>query len=276
MGEVERSRAARTAAEAALMAVVHHYGQRPEFVILGDLVPELLCSHSATLHAGTTDIDVQVDLEVAAGSVNAQRLETSLMSAGFSADDERVWRWVCASPDNPALVKFELLTDQDDIPDNATIRFAGCNNLGAANLRGTGFASRDVEVHTLTGVLDGVERSVDVNVSGVAGFLLAKIAAARSRRAKKDWYDIAFVLLHNDLGGPKAAARAIVQGFGGDIRGETRSALTDLQANFSTPTDQGPSAYAEQMILDNPATPIQTHATDAFIAVRTFLAELLG
>lgn len=41
--EPPRSRAARTAAEQALIRVVHHYGDRPEFVLLGGLVPDLLC-----------------------------------------------------------------------------------------------------------------------------------------------------------------------------------------------------------------------------------------
>jgi len=274
MAELERSRAARAAAEAALVAVIHHYGQRPEFVVLGGLVPELLCSNSQWQHAGTTDVDVQVDLEVAAGSVKAQRLEVALMSAGFRADNERVWRWVSAAGGTPAVVKFELLTDQADIPDNTTVRFAGCDNLGATNLRGTGFASRDVEVRTLTSVVDGAERTVDVNVTGTAGFLLAKVAAARTRRAAKDWYDIAFVLLHNDLGGPTGAARAIVERFSGDLRGDTLSALTDLWANFATPMAQGPSAYAEQMSLDNPTIPIETNAADAVTALRIFLREL--
>ena len=39
-----RSRAARESAERALVQVVHEYGKRPEFVVLGGLVPELLCS----------------------------------------------------------------------------------------------------------------------------------------------------------------------------------------------------------------------------------------
>ena len=51
------SRAAREAAERALVRVVHHYGARPEFVVLGGLVPELLCSGSSFQHAGTTDVD---------------------------------------------------------------------------------------------------------------------------------------------------------------------------------------------------------------------------
>lgn len=58
--EVPRSRQARAAAEQALVRIVHNYGSRPEFVVLGGLVPELLCSGSTFRHAGTTDVDVQV------------------------------------------------------------------------------------------------------------------------------------------------------------------------------------------------------------------------
>jgi hypothetical protein len=39
--EAPRSRAAREAAERALVRIVHHYGSRPEFVVLGGLLPEL-------------------------------------------------------------------------------------------------------------------------------------------------------------------------------------------------------------------------------------------
>ena len=44
--ESPRTRTARAAAERALIRVVHHYGSRPEFVVLGGLVPALLCSGS--------------------------------------------------------------------------------------------------------------------------------------------------------------------------------------------------------------------------------------
>lgn len=63
--EVPRSRAARDAAETALVRVVHHYGSRPEFVLMGGLMPEYFCAGSGLHHAGTTDVDVQVDLEIA-------------------------------------------------------------------------------------------------------------------------------------------------------------------------------------------------------------------
>ncbi len=110
------------------------------------------------------------------------------------------------------------------------------------NLRGTGFASRDTEVRGLSARTGGITHHVEVNVSGLAGFLLAKAAAALSRRKTKDWYDIAFVLLHNDRGGPAAAAELVRNRFGGELEA-VRTALDDLRANFAVPKAQGSQAY---------------------------------
>src|SRR3954453_16602713 len=104
--EPERSRLARAAAEAALVRVVHHYGSRPEFVVLGGLVPELLCAGSAWRHAGTTDVDVQVDLEVACGAINTARLENALRNAEFVPDSNRIWRWLVEGAPTRTVVKF--------------------------------------------------------------------------------------------------------------------------------------------------------------------------
>jgi len=231
-----RSRRARAAAEAALVRVVHHYGARPEFVVLGGLVPELLCTRSGYQHAGTTDIDVQVDLEIACGTVNAVRLEQALQNAEFEPAG-RIWRWKAEGFEH-TVVKFELLADQNDVPANVDIHFDGCTALGAANLRGTGFAARNIIVTTLRSKIGGDLRTVEVNVTGLAGFLLAKAAAARSRRKPKDWYDIAFVLLHNDAGGPAHAAAAVLEAFHAELTGAPRTAFDDLAANFRSPTDQ--------------------------------------
>jgi hypothetical protein len=105
--EVPRSRLARMAAERALVRVVHHYGATPEFVVLGGLVPELLCSGSDRLHAGTTDIDVQVNLEIECDAVNTARLERALRHAEFEPDGDQVWRWRVANEGIRVEVKFE-------------------------------------------------------------------------------------------------------------------------------------------------------------------------
>lgn len=275
MDEVPRSRVARVAAETALVRVVHHYGERPEFVVLGGLVPELLCAASSFKHAGTTDVDVQVDLEIAGGSISAVRLERALRNAEFEPDDENVWRWEADALDMPAVVRFELLADLEDHPNEATILFEGCEQLGAVNLRGTGFAARDSEVRKFSAKIGEDLYTVEVNVSGLGGFLLAKARAAYTRRGRKDWYDLAFVLLHNDAGGPDAAAAAVLDRFGDDIVGVTRSAIVDLRANFIDAGTQGPRAYVEQMLLDQPDIDRTVTAADAVTAVERFSALVL-
>jgi hypothetical protein len=107
--------------------------------------------------------------------------------------------------------------------------------LGAVNLRGTGFTARDVVVRTLTTRIGGVMHAAEVTVAGLAGFLLAKSAAAHIRGAPKDWYDVAFVLIHNDEGGPEAAAEAVRKKFDSDLVGPARTTLEELRANFADP-----------------------------------------
>lgn len=271
----DRSPIARQLAESALIRVIHHYGARPEFVVLGGLVPELLCRNSAVQHAGTIDIDVQVDLEIECGSVNAVRLEQALRNAEFEPDSQKSWRWRTESLPANAAIKFELLTDLDDVGSNETIEFSGCQRLGAANLRGTGFAARDHGVHQLQSWEGGVARQAEVLVTGLAGFLLAKTAAAFERRAGKDWYDIAFVLLHNDLGGPEAAARSVLERFVGDLAA-MQVAFDDLKANFADPLSQGPEAYADQLAIDHPGIQPQTARADAVLAVEAFHRHLFA
>ncbi len=270
-----RSLAARAAAELALVRVANHYGGRPEFVLLGGLVPALLCARSDTRHAGTTDVDVQVDLEISAGSVNAARLEQALRKAGFRPDGEYIWRWRSRDGRQGATVKFELLADLDTERAGETIKFVDCDDLGAANLRGTGFATRDREVRTITADDHGIQRRADIYVTGLAGFLLAKTAAAYSRRKPKDWYDIAYVLLNNDYGDPVAAAERVWQVFG-ESTASAESALRDLSANFAGASAQGTSAYVEQITLDYPHLDPATAAADGQVAVQAFCDDLLG
>ena len=274
--DADRTRKARAAAERALVRVAHHYGGRPPFVLLGGLVPELLCAEADAIHAGTSDIDVQVDLEVTEGAVNAARLERALINAEFTPDGKRVWRWRADGAEAGAEVKFELLTDRDDAPSGATIVFDECEHLGAANLFGTGWAARDHAIVTLAARIGGMPYSAEINVAGLAGFLLAKVFAADSRRAPKDWYDVAFVLLHNDAGGADQAANVVLALLGEAPKGATRSALLDLRANFATPSSQGPVAYAAQMLLNHPEQNADVLRADAVLAVEAFVGRLLG
>lgn len=269
-----RSQEAREAAERALVNIIHHYGGLPEFVVLGGLVPEFLCIQSNFRHAGTTDVDVQVNLEIECGSINTIRLEKALRAAGFVSDGNRIWRWVEDGYITTTTVKFELLVDLPDKLMETKVAFAKCRRLGAVNLHGTGFASRDFVVRELSAQIDGTTCSIQVNVAGLAGFLLTKIAAVYSRRKDKDWYDIAFVLLHNDAGGPTDAARLIQRQFTDRDLVMIRSALDDLQCNFAGLEAQGTQAYVQQMQFNYFGLDPKTLAADAILAVREFCQVL--
>ncbi|KJF18777.1 hypothetical protein [Acidithrix ferrooxidans] len=114
------------------------------------------------------------------------RLEQALSNAEFTPDPQRVWRWQSDADGQKAVVKFELLADLEYAPAGSLVSFDDCKELGAANLRGTGFAARDFLPRTMSAQVGGNKYYVDVKVTGLAGFLLAKIAAAYGRRKEKD------------------------------------------------------------------------------------------
>ena len=269
-----RSSEARSAAELALVRVVHYYGEKPGFVLLGGLVPQLLCTHSAFRHAGTTDVDVQVDLEIARGATHTGRLEQALVNAAFRPDSERVWRWeLQTDTGHKAQVEFELLADLEDQQQGAIISFDDCEQLGAVNLRGTGYAARDVQEQTLRAKDGAIFREVQVNVCGLGGFLMAKAAAANGRNKPKDWYDIAYVLPHND-DGPTAGADAVTGAFG-PIAVDAKTWLYELRANFGDSDSQGTLAYVGQFLLDHADQDPQQLGADATLAVGDFCTRLL-
>jgi hypothetical protein len=138
MPEPPRSRQARALAQAALVRLVTAYGETPEFVLLGGLVPDLLCSSAAHQHVGTTDVDVQVDLEIQSGAGNAARLERALQESGFTPSGEYAWRWRDRSVPG-AVVKIEFLADMASVVSEVTVLFDGCAELAAWNLPGDRF-----------------------------------------------------------------------------------------------------------------------------------------
>ena len=103
-----------------------------------------------------------------------------------------------------------------------------------------------------------------------------RYAAAYSRRKEKDWYDIAFVLLHGNDGGPRNAAERTKSLFATDLVGETRTALDELLANFSLESDQGPSAYASQFLIDHPEEDGSRLRADAVLGVREYHDSLFA
>jgi hypothetical protein len=273
VSEPPRSRLARALAESALVRLVTAYGETPEFVLLGGLVPDLLCGRANRQHVGTTDVDVQVDLEIQKCAGNAGRLELALRSAGFVPSGQYVWRWKDESVAG-SVVKIEFLADLPDERAEDIIQFDGCDQLGAVNLRGTGFAARDWELRLLTADIGGRSVSVQLRVATLPAYLVAKAHAAHGRGLERDWYDLAYVILHNDEGGPVAAGARVRGVFPKDLVGATSTALGEVAANFVDPRDQGSVAYATTMVDLHTDLDFDVLANDAVAAVLAFMKEL--
>jgi predicted nucleotidyltransferase len=118
--------------------------------------------------------------------------------------------------------------------------------------------------------------TVEVRVATLPAYLLAKTHAAYGREYEKDkdWYDIAYVALHNDAGGAAAAAVRVQEVFGKDLVGQTATALTELAANFSDANAQGSLAYAMTMQEIHPDLDADVLANDAVAAIAAFVGGL--
>lgn len=277
MSEQERSPQARTRAESALVRLLHEIGdEAPFLVVLGGLVPAVLARDGVGIvpeHLGTTDVDVllvsHVDPDADLGVV-----ERALEALQFKPDPEQDgWRWQ-GSIDFTS-VRIEFLCDLSQYRDGESVRPNGSRCLAAANLRGTGYVAHDFEWEHIAGELaDGTEVQVSARFAGLQGYLLSKCVAVRNRAATKDYYDLAYVLLHNRAGGPEDAARALLHGGLSNALGPLQSTFLEIRERYRNPSDIGPRSYAEQAIQVDPQTPDAELRADAVDAVQRFFTAL--
>ena len=172
--------------------------------MLGGLVPPTLTrtdTPGIPAHLGTTDVDILLVTHLTAEH-DLGRIEMALETMQFTPQTDG-WRWSGRIEDR--IVKIEFLCDLDNQPAEAIVSPVGCSRLRAVNLRGTGYVERDHHEY----ILHVPEGNLRVQIAGLAGYLLSKSVAVRTRGADKDYYDLAYVLLHNDAGGPTEAANIV-------------------------------------------------------------------
>lgn len=278
MAEPLRSREARARAETALVRVLWHLSEttvRP--IVLGGLVPDVLVDGvepAPPPHLGTTDVDVYIELGVASDARTLVALEGALRAAGFAPDGRETGGWRWRGDIDGTLVKVELLGERPDAA-NESVTTAPSGVLGVLNLRGTGFVARDHEGRILGGRLaDGTQVSVEARFTGLQGYLLAKMFAARARGLDRDFYDLVYVLLHNRLGGPAEAAHAIRSGTFRDDLPSLQTTLREIAERFRVGSDAGAIGYAREAAqTDGHSTAAELRA-DAIGAITTFLDAL--
>ncbi|MFI4992843.1 MAG: hypothetical protein ACHQCH_04400 [Solirubrobacterales bacterium] len=277
MREEERSPAARARAESALVRLLHEIGdEAPFLVVLGGLVPAVLAADTPGVipeHLGTTDIDILLVSHIDPGA-DLGVVERALEALQFEPDPEQDgWRWQGTIGSTP--IRIEFLCDLSQYREGESIRPNGSCRLGAANLRGTGYVAHDFQWENITGALaNGTEVQVSVRFAGLQGYLLSKCVALRSRAATKDYYDLAYVLLHNRAGGPEDAAQALRDGPLSKDLGTLKSTFLEVRERYRNTSDIGPRSYAEQAIQVDPQTPETELRADAVDTVQRFITAL--
>lgn len=272
----QRTRATRARAELALVRLAHELRDEDVFlVVLGGLVPDVLTAGDGLIpeHLGTTDVDVLLITHVEPDA-DLGGVERALERIEFEpSETEDGWRW--RGRVDGAPVKLEFLCDLPDHREHDAIRPRGCTKLAAANLRGTGYVAHDFTHQQLVGDLaDGTRVKVSVRFAGLDGYLLSKCVAVRTRAAAKDYYDLAYVLLHNRAGGPEAAARSLLDGKLTSKLPALRTTFIELAERYAKTTDIGPRNYAEQALEVEPDADEHILRADAVDAVQRFLALL--
>jgi len=274
--ELDRSPAARGFAEQALVSLLHGLGEEEtEIVVLGGLVPQVLTDGQdppAPTHLGTTDVDIllvtHLTLETDLGHV-----ERALQGMNFTPVNEG-WRWRGRVLGGPP-VKIEFLCDLDSLREFEQVSLKGCELLIAQNLRGTGFVARDWTWRRLEATLPEIGlTAVNARFAQLSGYLLSKLVAARERGAEKDFYDLAYVLLHNRAGGPQEAAAALVESPLRDALPGLRSVLLEVAERYRVPNSPGPNGFAAESLKIEPEADEAALRADAVAAVREFLRGL--
>ena len=143
------------------------------------------------------------------------------------------------------------------------------------NLRGTGYVARDWAWEKLTATgRDGGKVSARVRFAGLEGYLLSKGVAVRTRGLEKDYYDFAFVLLHNRAGGPEGAAAQLREGALSDALPNLRSTFLEIRERYARPNDFGPTSYAAQSLQVDTELDPATLRADAVDVVERFFRSL--
>lgn len=213
--------------------------------VIGGLVPEMLCVADAPTHQGTGDIDVQADVLLRDG-VSARRLEEALLREGFSPVGVKGWRWRAPGP-----LRIEFLCDRPDLEYERPHRFDDCEELGAMNLSGTGWAARGRASGPHDVMVAGEMLRCPIPFAGLGGFLMSKVFAAAKRKIERDYFDLAYVLIWNTQGGSTAAAEACRADFGMDLRADAVvQTIRAVVHAFDDPTGLAARSLASGLAVD--------------------------
>lgn len=230
-------------------------------ILIGGLVPGLLVldpGPSRPPHIGTADVDLCLSVALVEGdTAEYERIETGLRQAGFEPAGSN-WAWK-RTRGLGVKVEFFCPAGQGRAPGDLYRPLAADAPLTKQNMGGKLSAIALAAGNAISADVVTVEREVTLpddagrttwafRVTGLVGFLVAKVAALVNRDKAKDAYDIVW-LLESWEGGPEGAA-STVQESGLMDRDDVREALQRLETEFAALDRLGPSSFVRFMATE--------------------------
>lgn len=193
------------ACERTLLTLLSAFGNLKDTLrLVGGLVPRYLTPEAppdVPMHAGTSDVDIVMNLEVLAIGDEYASLAEQLKARGFSrcVEDGSVasWRWG-RKVDEHIEVVVELLRDAGDQQPGRAISVSG-EQVSALTIKHAGivhdwYQEREIGAQ----LLDGGGLSVDVvRYADVPAFVILKALALDHRQERKDAADLVHVVRYS-------------------------------------------------------------------------------
>jgi predicted nucleotidyltransferase len=206
-----------------------------EMVLVGGLVPELICTHpsaGANLpRPKTMDVDLGISLGTSGGLYGT--LSSALQSIGFLESEKERGRYTRKHDGVDLYVDF--LAEQEGKSGGGAM----VDDVMASVFHGIDRALETAKEISVEGLdLFGAKQSVVARVCDIGPYIALKLCAFHSRQSPKDAYDIVYAVTNYD-GGIEAA----LDGFAKEVNaGNTACphALKCLDKDFATENSPGP------------------------------------
>jgi hypothetical protein len=251
------------------------WGKR--IVLVGGLAPRYIVGSlppSASPHAGTTDVDLVIQLAVEDSFETYATLQKNLKESGFELGQPS-FQWSRQVDGSKVTVDFLCETDQVAAgaiyrPRQRTGAGFGAFNAPGAKLAIEDFVEVEIEAERLD---DGGLSKVQVRVAGVLAYVVLKILAFQERHQNKDAYDLIYTLLNYPEGGPRSAGMTAATSPIGD-KPQVIGALRLIEERFKGADRDGPIAYAN--FLSDPDDGIRKEQlrNEAVLAADRFLSAV--
>jgi len=210
--------------------------------LVGGLTPRYLVTArppAVPAHAGTSDVDVVIDLQILANTDAYHTLEENLKKMGFErAENDKgqklSWRWQ-ARTEHGALMVLELLADAPDLAGGKVRPLPTEGTISALNIPHSSIVFdmhrvTEIEAELLGGNGIATEK---IRYANLVSFTCLKAFAFDDRFERKDAHDLIYCIEHSPEGIDAAA-----ETFRGEQSGKhgavVKRALEILRARFAT------------------------------------------